>query len=244
MSVRDLITRARLVGWAAEPSTFHTRVLAGELGWSGAGLAVAVLDPSFVRDAASADVFLVPVDGGVGEVPAGDAVIEPVATLDGEWARVTIATPPARTLSCDVARAQAVAAIVLCADALGAAEAALDAAVTHVKAREQWGRPLASLQVVQHRCADMLIAVTVAEAAVLAAADADDPVLAASYCKAAVIERCRRVTASAHQLAGGQGILADAPFHRWYRRVKMAEPVFGTNRHHRTAIAASLLASP
>ena len=65
--------------------------------------------------------------------------------------------------------------------------------------------------------------------------------LAASYCKAAVIERCRRVTASAHQLAGGQGILADTPFHRWFRRVKTAEPVLGTNRHHRARIAASLL---
>ena len=241
MTVRDLVTQARLIGWEAEPSTFHTRVLASELGWSGHGLAAVVLDPSLVRDAASADVLLVPVDGGVGEVPVGDAVIEPVATLDGDWARVTIAAPPARTLACDVARAEAVAAIVLCADALGAAEAALGATVAHVKAREQWGRPLGSLQVVQHRCADMLVAVTVAEGAVLAAADADDLVLAASYCKAAVIERCRRVTASAHQLAGGQGILADAPLHRWYRRVKMAEPVLGTNRHHRAVIAASLL---
>ena len=42
-------------------------------------------------------------------------------------------------------------------------------------------------------------------------------------------------------LAGGEGIYADAPFHRWYRRAKVAELVLGDNRTHRATVAASLL---
>ena len=237
----DLVAEARALGREAAPSTFHTRTLAALLGWSGDSLAAVVLDPTFVRDAAHADVLLVPVEGGVGEVDPSDAVIEPVNALDGDWARVTIASRPSRTHACDVKRASATAAIVLCADALGAAEGALAAAVRHVEQLIQYGQPLATLQVVRHRCADMRIDVTVAESAIDAAAVADDVVFAASWCKAAVIERCRRVTAAAHQLAGGQGVLADAPFHRWLRRVKTAEPVLGTNREHRERVADTLL---
>ena len=241
MTFLDLVAEARAVGRAAAPSTFHSTALAGLLGWTGDGLAAVVLDPTFVRDAQLADVLLVPVTGGVGEVAPADAVIEPLVALDGTWARVSIPSTPAMTLACEVEEAVARATILLCADALGAAEAAMEAAVAHVTARVQHGRPLASLQVVQHTCADMRIRVTVAESAVLAAAEADDVELAASWCKAAVIERCRRVTAAAHQLAGGQGILAEAPFHRWFRRVKVAEPVLGTNRAHRARVAASLI---
>ena len=104
------------------------------------------------------------------------------------------------------------------------------------------------LQVVQHRCAEMLIDVTLASDAVFDAAatidrGADDcqVVVAAAYAQATAIERCRRVTAAAHQLAGGHGIHADAPFHRWYRRAKAAEPELGDVRSHRETIATALL---
>lgn len=244
MTLRALVDEARALGRAAEPSTFHTRTLAALLGWEGDGLAATVTNPRLVRDAQHAHALLVPVEGGVAEVDAALAHVEPVTTLDGDWARVQLPSMPARTRECDVHAALASASIVLCADALGAAEAALDAAVAHVTTRVQHGRPLAAHQVVRHRCADMLIDVLVADSAVLAAVDAEDIVRAAARTKAAVIERCRRVTAAAHQLAGGQGVLADAPFHRWYRRVKMAEPALGTNREHRARLAASLIGPP
>jgi alkylation response protein AidB-like acyl-CoA dehydrogenase len=148
-----------------------------------------------------------------------------------------------------VAAARARAAVVLAADALGAAEAALEAAVAHVSTREQHGRPLGELQVVRHRCADMAIQVRLAADAVLDAAgiaDRDEPEevvrLAAAHAKAAV-PRCISVTAAAHQLSGGQGLLADAPFHRWYRRAKAAEPVLGSTRSRRAEIARSALAA-
>ena len=137
------------------------------------------------------------------------------------------------------------AVVVLCADAVGAAEAALEHTVAHVRSRAQWGVPIGSFQAVQHRCADMLTDVTLAWATVSAAALAidsgADPELEAARAKAFVVDACRRVTASAHQLSGGEGIHADQPLHRWYRRVKAVEPVFGGPDHHRAIVAAALL---
>jgi alkylation response protein AidB-like acyl-CoA dehydrogenase len=49
------------------------------------------------------------------------------------------------------------------------------------------------------------------------------------------------VSAAAHQLHGGEGIYADQPVHLWYRRIKAAEPVFGTPDFHRARVAAALL---
>jgi len=253
--VTDLVVEARAVGRAAVPSTFHTRALASLIGWSGGGLAAVVLEvvdgvADFVAHAAEADVFLVVVAGGVAEVDPHDVTIEPQPSIgDEEWCRVGFrSVPTVATMPADVDAALARAAIVRAADAVGAAEAAMEAAVARVKERHQWGAPLGVLQAVQHRCAQMLIDVTLASDAVYDAAGIADRGapeaevrLAASYAKATAGERARRVTASAHQLAGGEGIYADAPFHRWYRRAKVAELVLGDNRTHRATVAASLL---
>ena len=94
----------------------------------------------------------------------------------------------------------------------------------------------------------MLIDVVMARETVLDAAatidrttDVDEIVLVAAYAKPFAVERCRRVTAAAHQLHGGAGILASSPLHRWYRRVKAAESTYGTARHYREVVARSVL---
>ena len=123
--------------------------------------------------------------------------------------------------------------------------AALDHTVEHVTTREQWDAPIGTFQAVQHRCADMLIDVTTARDAVYDAAGTvdrgEDAVLAASRAKAFAIDACRRVTAAAHQLHGGEGIYADQPVHLWYRRVKAIEPMYGSPDFHRAVVAAALL---
>jgi Acyl-CoA dehydrogenase, C-terminal domain len=263
----DLVVVARELGRAAVPSRFHTDVLAHLLGWRGPTLPAVALDftltsrdegmsgvGEFVAHAVGAERVLVVVGGEqVVEVDArGDVVrVEAQATIgDDARGRVVLEhAPVVASWTCDVEGAVARAAVVLAADAVGSAEGALDAAVAHVKQRRQWGAPLGTLQAVQHRATDMLIDVTLAADAVLDAAGIADRTdsserevrLAAAYAKATAVERCRRVTAAAHQLAGGQGILADRPFHRWYRRVKAAEPALGDARRHRAAVAAALL---
>ena len=247
---------SRELGRAAGDLSFHAEVLAHLLGWRGTGpVAVGLSTHDGVADfvggaSRAATLLLQTAPDEVLVVSRGDVELLAQPTLaDDECCRVIFSPAASRgTLAVDVAGAVARAAIVVAADAVGAAEAGLDAAVAHVKSRYQWGAPLGTLQAVRHRCADMLLDVTVARDAVFDAAgitdrraDEAEVRLAAAFAMATAGERCRRVTAGAHQLAGGQGIDADAPFHRWYRRVKWAESAFGDLRSHREHIAASLL---
>lgn len=256
MSFTDLIDLALAVGRAGEPSRFHTDHLATRLGAAdgvraAVGLHVSAGIADYVADLEDAEVLIVRTGPNtVAEVDPGRlARIEQPGLWDDGRHRVmlpaVLSPRPA-----DVAAAIAHAAILRAADAAGAAAAALDATVEHVTTREQFGAALGTLQVVQHRCADMLIDVTIAADAVTEAgaavdrgAQGSDLQLLAAMVQATAIERCRRVTAAAHQLAGGQGILADAPFHRWFRRAKVAEAEFGSVRSWREMIAASVLDS-
>ena len=254
----DLAIVGRELGRAAGDHSFHAEVLARLLGWRGTepvavGLGASNGVADFVGCAARATTFLLETSPTeVLVLASGDVELVPQPTLvDDDCCRVMFSPAPAADiLAVDVAGAVARAAIVLAADAVGAAEAALAAAVDHVASRQQWGAPLGALQVVRHRCADMLLDVTVARDAVFDAAgvadrgaDEDQVRLSAAFAMATAVERCRRVTAAAHQLAGGQGIDAAAPFHRWYRRVKCAESALGDARSHREHIAGSLLDS-
>jgi alkylation response protein AidB-like acyl-CoA dehydrogenase len=134
------------------------------------------------------------------------------------------------------------AAVVVAAEVVGAAAAALDEAVARAQARQVFGAPLGSYQSMQHRFADRLIDLTEARDAVYDAAGgldrAEDARLRVSEAKVAAAEGGRRVTAFAHQVHGGEGIYADRPVHLWYRRVKGLEPVLGDPRLHRERIAA------
>ena len=144
-----------------------------------------------------------------------------------------------------VERALTRSVVALAADSLGAAEAALRHAVAHVRERHQWGTPLGGFQAVKHRCADMYVDVLLAREAVAHAAalidQGSEARRAASAAKALCARRCRQVSAAAHQLCGGAGILADSPLHLWYRRIKAAEPMLGDPRYHRDVVAASVL---
>lgn len=245
-------------GRAAVPSRFHTDVLLGLLGWAGSETATATAEyrtgrAEVVPGAREAEVLVVA--SGPGAVIEVDLHHPTVTILD----RPSLADPTTcevsfdaaavgSTRSVDTVDALARAAVVLAADAVGAAGAAFEAALAHVRERSQHGAPLAALQVVRHRAADMAIDLRLATDAVLDAAGAadggegrDDVLLAAAHAKAAVA-RCQRVTAAAHQLAGGQGILAAAPYHRWHRRVMAAEVLLGDGRHHRAAIGRAAIA--
>ncbi len=69
--------------------------------------------------------------------------------------------------------AQALAVVLLGAEACGVAGRALDDGVAYAKLREQFGRPIGQFQGIKHKCSRMLIAVERARAAVWDAARAD-----------------------------------------------------------------------
>jgi alkylation response protein AidB-like acyl-CoA dehydrogenase len=102
------------------------------------------------------------------------------------------------------------AAVAVACDSLGVAEAMLNTTVSYAKVREQFGRPIGSVQAVQHACADMLVAVRVSRELVAAAvttiaAGAPDAWVQASMAKSHACAAAVDVAGKAMQLHGGIG---------------------------------------
>jgi alkylation response protein AidB-like acyl-CoA dehydrogenase len=137
------------------------------------------------------------------------------------------------------------ATALLCADAVGAMRYALDATLEYTKTRRQFGVPIASFQVLQHRMVDMLIALEQARSmAILAAArvDADLPASersrAVSGAKVKVADAARLISQEAVQLHGGMGMTEELKISHTFRRLTMAAQRFGDADHHLQRYAA------
>ncbi|HXC78912.1 MAG TPA: acyl-CoA dehydrogenase family protein, partial [Candidatus Acidoferrum sp.] len=114
-----------------------------------------------------------------------------------------------------------------CMEMVGGATAVLERTVEYVKAREQFGRPLASFQAVQHQVADVRIAI---DGARLAATQAVWRVGRGEVADRAVAvakmhcgETYKLATFTAHQLHGGMGYVRETDLHLWSERAKVAE---------------------
>jgi alkylation response protein AidB-like acyl-CoA dehydrogenase len=135
--------------------------------------------------------------------------------------------------------------VVIAAEMVGAASAALSHASHWASTRVQFNGPIGSLQAVQHRLADAFIDVITARDAVYDAAGlidrGEEAHGAAAAAKAYCSDACRRVTAAAHQVCGGEGIYADQPLHLWHRRIAALVPVLGSVGSLRATVATSIL---
>jgi alkylation response protein AidB-like acyl-CoA dehydrogenase len=142
-------------------------------------------------------------------------------------------------------RVLAMGRVVLAAEMVGAAAAALAHASHWATTRVQFNAPIGSFQAVQHRLADAYIDVVTARDSVYDAAGiidrGEEARVAAAAAKAYCSDACRRVTAAAHQVCGGEGIYADQPLHLWHRRVAALVPVLGSVRYLHATVAASVL---
>jgi alkylation response protein AidB-like acyl-CoA dehydrogenase len=255
-SFTDLCIVTRESGRVAPDRTFFLLAWARLLGWRGGPDVTVALDPlddraEHVPRAAAVSTALVAHRAGwVAEVDLRTVGRAPQPTLDDPHAARVELDPStlADRRSHDVAATVPLATILLAADCVGAARGALDASLFAVRERPLFGGVVADRQVVRHRCADMAIAVTRGWDLVLDAAarvdrgdEPDTVALAAAHAKVLVSEHARRVTADALRLAGGRGVLDDEPWSRWYRRVKAAEPLLGSPRTHRAAVARAHL---
>jgi alkylation response protein AidB-like acyl-CoA dehydrogenase len=137
--------------------------------------------------------------------------------------------------------------VVLAAEMVGAASAALSHASRWASTRMQFNAPIGSFQAVQHRLADAFIDVATARDAVYDAAGIIDrgekARVVAAEAKAYCNDACRRVTAAAHQVCAGEGIYANEPLHLWHRRLVSLVPVLGSSSYLRAAVAESILPS-
>jgi alkylation response protein AidB-like acyl-CoA dehydrogenase len=124
------------------------------------------------------------------------------------------------------------------AEMLGAARRCLDLAVAYAKVREQFGQPIGAFQAIRHTCAEMLMEVENAHAAVYYAAwaldaGAEDAAVAASVTKAYVSEAARKVCGAAIQVHGGIGFTWEYDLHLYFKRAKALEPMYGDAEYHR-----------
>ncbi|MGE8681053.1 MAG: acyl-CoA dehydrogenase family protein, partial [Achromobacter marplatensis] len=127
--------------------------------------------------------------------------------------------------------------IALCAEALGAMQALLDATRDYADARRQFGRALSGFQAVQHRLVDMLLALEQARSLTWTAARADpaDTRLRgrlASAAKARCGEAARYISQQSIQLHGGMGMTDELPVGHYVKRLLAIEYSLGDTRYH------------
>lgn len=137
------------------------------------------------------------------------------------------------------------ARIALAAQMVGAADRCLAMTVEYVGLREQFGRAIATFQAIQHRCADMKVAVEHARSLVYYAAwaadhDAPDRRLAAAMAKAFASDACPQVAADAVQLHGGIGFTWEHDLHIYFKRLKADEQTYGDATANREQVARLL----
>lgn len=133
----------------------------------------------------------------------------------------------------------------IAAQALGIAQAALDAAIDYTKERQQFGKPISANQGVQFMLADMATKVEAARALVYRAArmrDAGLPISKeASMAKMYASDVAMSVTTDAVQLFGGYGYTKEFAVERYMRDAKITQIYEGTNQIQRIVIAKQLL---
>ncbi len=138
-----------------------------------------------------------------------------------------------------------VAKTMLAAELCGLADRALELSVEYAKIREQFGRPIGSFQAIQHKLADMKVAVENAKSLVYYAAwaldrQAPDVRLAAAMAKAYASAECPKVIADAIQAHGGIGFTWEHDLHLYYKRAKADEVTYGDAVENQEFVAALL----
>ena len=228
-------------GSEAQRERWLPRLAAGEL----VGTVGVVTDGEapMVPDADRAEVIVL-LDGLAGMVvEAGDARIEPEATIDSTRRFGRVRASGGEPLVAEPLPALDRIEEALAAELVGVAQRAMEMAVAYAKEREQFGRPIGAYQAVAHRCAQMLLEVESARSTTLYAAWAADHEpeslpLAASMAKAYAADTGWRVTASSLQVHGGIGFTWEHDLHFFLKRAKTDGHLLGSARSHRERVAS------
>ncbi|MDK2562021.1 acyl-CoA dehydrogenase [Romboutsia sedimentorum] len=133
----------------------------------------------------------------------------------------------------------------IAAQALGIAEGALDATVSYVKERKQFGRSISAFQNTQFELANMKTKIEAARLLVYQAANKKDEgknfSVEAAMAKLYAAEVAMEVTTKAVQLHGGYGYTREYDVERMMRDAKITEIYEGTSEVQRMVISADLL---
>lgn len=198
------------------------------------------------RDAAGIGVFLVPADAKgmtrrgfrtsdgqrAADVTLDRVAVGPEALLVGSGGGLALV---------DRVVDETIAA--LAAEAIGCMEAAKDLTVDYLKTRKQFGRPIGSFQSLQHRAAEMMVALEQARSmAMLAAMMAQEPDAAERRrnmraVKVEIGRNARFIGQQAVQMHGGIAMTMEYAGGHYLKRLTAIENMFGDMDHHLAALS-------
>jgi alkylation response protein AidB-like acyl-CoA dehydrogenase len=194
-----------------------------------------------VADEKGITLFLVPKD-------APGLALTPYRTVDGHRAaEVTLdkVTVEAGSILgkldgglAQLAHTRDEALVALSAEAVGAMHALIDATRDYLKTRKQFGVPIGSFQVLQHRLVDMFMAQELARSTVAVAAraleDGDEHyrAQAAAAAKVQAGRGGRLVGQEAVQLHGGMGMTDELAVGHYFKRLAAIDVQFGNADYH------------
>ena len=255
--------QARWLPALAAGETVGTVALRGEGGaWDGSGITVDAAESRLSGSASPVDyanvagVLVVAATDSSGtpglylvEAGAPGLAVRDQRSYDGtaRVSAVELTDTPAEPLAAGgpeaVAALLARGAVLNAADLVGVAREALSRTVAYDRERTQFGVPVGSFQAIKHRMADLHVAVTMAEHAVLFAAhavDIDDPgaAIAVAVAGSKASDAAWDATGAMIQFFGGIGFTWEHEAHFFYKRARRRAPLFGSAEEHREHLAA------
>ncbi len=250
----DLCLFLEETGYAAAPGPFlaTTAYMALTGDDASTGTVALVDDPTlpFVLEADRVDRIALVFEGTqIAVVDAADVPARFVSTVDFSRRLFTLDVPQLATEPLapqTYARWRDRTAASMAAEMVGTARRIFDMALAYAKERKQFDVPIGSFQAIQHKLADMSLALERSTAAVHYAAmtiDGDDPdrTRACHVAKAAAGEAARRILKDGIQIHGGIGYTWEHDLHLYLRRATADEYLFGTTGWHLDRLAALLI---
>jgi pimeloyl-CoA dehydrogenase small subunit len=126
----------------------------------------------------------------------------------------------------------------MCAEAVGAMDESLKTTVEYLKTRKQFGVPIGSFQSLQHRAADMFVALEQARSMSMFATmasdfdDAKERSTAVAAAKVQIGKSGKFIGQQSIQLHGGIGMTQEAKIGHYFKRLTMIENTFGDTDYH------------
>jgi pimeloyl-CoA dehydrogenase small subunit len=193
------------------------------------------------RDKTGVGVFLVPANArGVAKkgYPTQDGLHAADITLTGVEVSSDAAIGDPENALALVERVVDEARTAMCAEAVGAMDESLKTTVEYLKTRKQFGVAIGSFQSLQHRAADMFVAVEQARSMSMfatMATDFDDPKersKAVAAAKVQIGKSGKFVGQQSIQLHGGIGMTQEAKIGHYFKRLSMIENTYGDTDFH------------
>ncbi|WP_300528224.1 acyl-CoA dehydrogenase family protein [Maricaulis sp.] len=172
---------------------------------------------------------------GLYEIAPGDAEVMGYAMIDGGGAaEVILENTQATTLSEDargiIEAALDAGRLALCAEAVGIMDVLRDTVKDYLLQRQQFGRPIALFQALQHRLVDFSIEIEQARSIVILAAsklDAEDRALHIARAKNLIGRAGKLVAEEAIQMHGGIGMTWEYGASHYAKRLIMLDAQLG-----------------